>query len=159
MLLAGDFNVFRYDLSDYAVKNLYIANAQWVDYFGILEDEYEHLLRTLKAEGKFEVVNLWDRDNPGTDCKCITTGDVVIVDDGEDGQKQPKETILTLEDLDKCAENCYDYIFEIKQPNSCFKTSETKVVEMFVEKGTIGAYGNTREYTQLSDHYGLSTTI
>jgi len=30
---------------------------------------------------------------------------------------------------------------------------------MFVKIGTEGAQGNIRKYTQLSDHYGVSTVI
>ena len=41
-----------------------------------------------------------------------------------------------------------------------FKITETRVEELFVEKGSKNTFdGEPRMYSQLSDHYGLSATI
>ena len=61
-------------------------------------------------------------------------------------------------------ENCFDYIFEIKPTGTPSQPSVepkgTKVERMNVEKGAKRTWdGKEREYGQLSDHYGLSTTL
>ena len=51
MLVAGDFNVYRYNTVNEMIRVLYSQDSQWANYFDIIDDEYECLLDTLKADG------------------------------------------------------------------------------------------------------------
>ena len=93
---------------------LFIKDKSWPNFFELIDKEYDRLVKTLKADGKNEIVNLWERDNPGKEARCVTVGDVVKDSIKEDGSKLPLDDVLTLPS-DQCSENCYDYIFEIKQ--------------------------------------------
>ena len=75
---------------------LFIKDKRWPDYFELIDTEYDRLVSTLQAGGKNEIVNLWERDNPGKDARCITVGDVVKDSIKEDGSKTPLDVILTL---------------------------------------------------------------
>ena len=93
VLVCGDLNVHRYKISDYYLKQLFISSASWVDYFEIFENEYEHLLTSLK-DANYNVVNIWDRDNSCSKHKCVTFGDV-IKPENEENDPIPKENVLT----------------------------------------------------------------
>ena len=90
VLICGDFNIYRYNTVDQLAKTLFTQNAQWADYFDIIDDEYTCMLETLNAGGKFDIVNLWDRDNKGK--RCITLGECEIK---KDGKFVPLETVLS----------------------------------------------------------------
>ena len=90
VLICGDFNIYRYNTVDQLAKILFTQNAQWANYFDIIDDEYTCLLKTLKADGKFSPVNIWDRDNKGK--RCITLGECEITNDGK---YNPLETVLS----------------------------------------------------------------
>ena len=78
-------------------------------------------------------------------------------------------------EIDQCADNCLDYIFQITlksiedrngnknaaQKKVDFKISDTKVEKLLVQRGsTDDSFGfRQRGYSQLSDHFGLSATI
>ena len=78
-------------------------------------------------------------------------------------------------EIDQCADNCLDYIFQITlksgedgsgntnaaQKKANFKISETKVEKLLVQRGTtVDSFGlRWRRYSQLSDHFGLSATL
>ena len=126
VLVAGDFNVFRYNTVNEQIRILYSQDPQWANYFDLIDDEYECLLNTLQADGKFDTVNLWDRDNKGK--RCITTGECEI---SEQGIYTPLETVLT-QGVDQISGNCLDFVFEVQQKNSKFKTSNTRVEKMLV---------------------------
>ena len=113
VILCGDFNVFRYPMDKITVGDLFSRDANWIDYFDLLENEYDHIVKTLESSGH-KIVNCWERDKLDPTQKCVTVGDMVEVD-GKDGVRKPKETVLTLS-IDQGSENCYDYIFEVKQP-------------------------------------------
>ena len=49
VLICGDFNVYRYPVNGGQHKVLYAENSEWVDYFGLIDDEYDHLVKTLSA--------------------------------------------------------------------------------------------------------------
>ena len=87
VLVAGDFNVFRYPCNDHTSKMLFIKDKRWPNYFELIDKEYDRLVQTLQADGKNEIVNLWERDNPGKDVRCVTVGDVVQDSIKEDGSK------------------------------------------------------------------------
>ena len=91
------------------IRILYSQDAQWANYFDIIDDEYGCLLNTLKADGQFDVANLWDRDNKGK--RCITAGECDI---STSGIYTPLETVLT-QGVDQICGNCLDFIFEIQQ--------------------------------------------
>ena len=48
------------------------------------------MLKTLNTDGKFDIVNIWDRDNKGK--RCITLGECQIK---KDGKFEPLETVLS----------------------------------------------------------------
>ena len=73
-ILAGDFNILRYELPPYFLAKLFGENPDFVNYLSHIEEEYAHLVETLGDSGHFEVTNCWERDNPG-DEKCVTFGE------------------------------------------------------------------------------------
>ena len=73
-ILAGDFNILRYELPPYFLAKLFGANPDFVNYLPHIEEEYAHLVEVLSDSGHFEVINCWERDNP-TDEKCVTFGE------------------------------------------------------------------------------------
>ena len=90
VFVCGDFNVYRYNTVKQQIKFLCTQNPEWANYFDIIDDEYSCLLQMLKADGKFDVVNIWDRDRKGE--RCITLGECEI---SEDGTFTPLETVLS----------------------------------------------------------------
>ena len=60
-LLCGDFNTNRDPLNEHVLKFLFSINGGWVDHFTNLDNEYNNLLNSLKLDGVFHVVNLWDQ--------------------------------------------------------------------------------------------------
>jgi hypothetical protein len=159
-LLCGDFNIHRDPLNEEVIKFLYSRDAAWVDHLGELDREYHRLFETLHLDGVFHVENLWDAQRPGE--QCITIGDVKI---DASGNKVPVDTVLTDDDM-LLAEMCLDYIFQIKldfgkqtQPKISVEDQSMKVQKNLVAIGEKGAFGNTRVYGQLSDHYGLSLNL
>ena len=60
----------------------------------MLENEYDHMVKTLECDGTRDIVNLWERDNPDPAQRCVTVG-AVIESESLDGVKHPKETLLT----------------------------------------------------------------
>ena len=73
-ILAGDFNILRYPFPPYFLAKLFGEKPDYVNYLSLMEEEYAHLLEKLGNFGHFEVINCWDRDNPG-DEKCVTFGE------------------------------------------------------------------------------------
>ena len=75
-ILTGDFNILRYPLNQTILARIFGINPLFANYFPIIEDEYGCLIEILKNEGKFTVVNCWDRDNSeDPDAKCVTFGE------------------------------------------------------------------------------------
>ena len=71
-LIAGDFNVYKSNMSPQLAKSLKDKDARWTDFFSVIDSEYLSLLEILSDSGKFEIVDIWDRDNKGK--KCISIG-------------------------------------------------------------------------------------
>ena len=88
-LVTGDFNVFRYHTSAQLVKTLADKDAQWHDFFSVIDYEYESMLNILRDGGNFDVVNVWDRDNKNK--RCVTLGECNY---DSDGIPIPLETVL-----------------------------------------------------------------
>ena len=64
-LLAGDFNILRYPLGKTFLGQLFGRNPSFVDYLSLVDEEYDHLIETLKNGDHFSIVNCWERDNGG----------------------------------------------------------------------------------------------
>ena len=117
----------------------------------MLNAEYA-ALESILTNGIPGLYNLFERQNPNV--KCITFGKSII---NEKGEEVPLETVLTTEEEQK-SNVCLDYIFAWSQERSVF--AHTRVEEMFCDPSEINVFsGIARTYTQLSDHYGLSTEI
>ena len=75
-ILTGDFNILRYPLNPTMLARIFGMNQEFAQYFPIIENEYGCLQEILKNEGKFNVVNCWERDNGSDpDAKCVTFGE------------------------------------------------------------------------------------
>ena len=96
VLIAGDFNVFRYPMNEHTTQSLFVQNGKWPNYFNQLDTEYKLLLTILSANGRHDIVNLWDKDNPEKDMRCVTVGDVIEGEFNKDGTKKARDDVMTL---------------------------------------------------------------
>ena len=111
-----------------------------------IENEYESMLEVLSNFGNDKVEDcLQEAFNAGNGDIRVTIGDIDI-------NGSPKETVLTDPD-DLCGQERLDYILHLnKQDTSSIKIDalKSRVEPFFTEK---------LPFTQLSDHYGVSTII
>ena len=126
-----------------------------------LNNEYSSLVRTLSGDGKDEVIDLLTAANQGQ-CQ-VTFGELRI---DELGLAVPIESIITGPE-DSCTCQCLDYMFLIKKKTrrvtinpdhdapSQQLTLQVDIGSTQVEKFFVEGH----PFTQLSDHYGISTQI
>ena len=144
-ILTGDFNIWRYPLTQHFLGNIFGKSPGVVEYLPHVEREYDDLVDKLAMDGTMTVTNCWDRDNASgknKDNVCITIGET-IPNDKVGGKPVPMESLITAP-LDLWQDNCLDYLFLLQRKGANkehFTISDTKVEKFLLEKGTKGEFG------------------
>lgn len=182
IMIWGDFNISSLPFSQSTRNSLKELAKRYPKYSDLLEDDYDSLgeykilLKLLSKEGRFTVQNLKSGDEENTLSDPITFGDFVV---NQDGTKSPAEVALTHES-DSMVGTSIDYIFQLdrnefeddQQQDSSktklikntqmAKSDDTEAEELEVIKESLKQEKflvQNREFTQLSDHYGLSVSV
>jgi len=136
VLITGDFNINSREPTSPTVET----------------KEYKYMVDTLNSSG-VTVRDLLKESYNGT--HPITYGDVIEQIEGDKVIEVPKETLLT-HTADRCCKLSIDYALFGDTPENhqenLLEVVSTKVEEFFVDPAVV-------KCSQLSDHYGITTTL